>query len=97
MVFIVPVFAVTAFLSVAFNQTSIYLAPLQALYESFALASYYLLVLAYVQEDDEEREVFFETSGVIAVYRVSQRAPGHARPLLTRSRKRPSPSFSSRW
>lgn len=70
-IFMVPVFAVTSFLSVAFNDTSIYLAPLQTLYESFALSAFFFLLLAYVQEDDDEREAFFETAGIVAVYRVS--------------------------
>jgi hypothetical protein len=69
-IFIIPVFAVTAFLSVAFNNTSIYLTPLQTLSESFALSAFFFLLLAYVQEDDEERQAFFEASGTIAAYRV---------------------------
>lgn len=71
MIFIIPVFAGTSFLSVAFNNTSIYLTPLQTLYESVALSAFFFLLLAYVQEDDEERQAFFEASGTIAQYRVS--------------------------
>ncbi len=70
MIFIIPVFAVSAFLSVAFNDASIYLQPLDALYESFALSAFFLLLLAYVQEDDDERQAFFQNSGTIAAYKV---------------------------
>ena len=92
-IFIVPVFAVTSFLSVAFNDTSIYLAPLQTLYESFALSSFFFLLLAYVQEDDDEREAFFESSGIVAEYRVSIPVPNLAT-MLTDNRKLPSWYFN---
>lgn len=72
-IFIIPVFAVMSFLSVVFNNASIYLKPLETLYESFALSSFFLLLLAFIQEDDEERQAFFETSGTVAAYRVSIR------------------------
>lgn len=68
-IFIIPVFAVMSFLSVAFNDASIYLEPLETLYESFALSSFFLLLLAFIQEDDVERQAFFETSGTVAAYR----------------------------
>jgi hypothetical protein len=71
MIFIIPVFAAVSFLSIAFNDTSIFIEPLQTLYESFALSGFFLLLLAYVQENDEEREAFFESSGILAVYRLS--------------------------
>jgi hypothetical protein len=59
-----------AFLSVAFNQTSIYLDPIEALYESLALSSFYMLLLAFIQENDAEREAFFQGSGGLEGYRV---------------------------
>ncbi|KAF8861564.1 hypothetical protein BDZ45DRAFT_740340 [Acephala macrosclerotiorum] len=72
MIFILPVFAVSALLSVAFNDASIYIQPLTTLYESFALSAFFLLLLAFVQEDDEERQAFFQTSGTMEGYRKSQ-------------------------
>jgi hypothetical protein len=95
-IFIIPVFAITSFLSVAFNNTSIYLAPLQTLYESFALSAFFFLLLAYVQEDDDEREAFFEASGLVAAYRVgvsSQRVSN----ITNETRKRRSVFSNSRW
>ncbi|KUJ09035.1 DUF300-domain-containing protein [Mollisia scopiformis] len=69
LIFIIPVFAVASFLSVAFNNASIYIQPLTTLYESLALSAFFLLLLAYIQEDDDERQAFFETSGQMAAYR----------------------------
>jgi hypothetical protein len=71
MIFIIPVFAVLSFLSIAFNDAAIYIVPLEALYESFALSAFFLLLLAFIQESDEERQAFFESSGTTAAYRVS--------------------------
>ena len=71
MIFIIPVFAVMSFLSIAFNDASIYIEPLEALYESFALSAFFLLLLAFIQENDDERQEFFESSGITAEYRVS--------------------------
>lgn len=70
MVFIVPVFAVCAFLSVAFLRTSIYIQPVDTLYESFALSAFFLYLLCCIQEGDDERQSFFASSGQMAGYRV---------------------------
>jgi len=50
MIFIIPVFAVMSFLSIAFNDAAIYIEPLESLYESFALSAFFLLLLAFIAE-----------------------------------------------
>jgi hypothetical protein len=59
----IPVFAAVSFLSVAFPESSTYLHPVSALYEALALASFFLLLCAFVDEDDHEREAFFSSTG----------------------------------
>jgi Organic solute transporter Ostalpha len=61
--FVIPVFAAIAFLSIVFNDAAIYLKPIEDLYEAFTLASFFLLLCAFVQESDEERQIYFTTSG----------------------------------
>jgi hypothetical protein len=75
MIFIIPVFAVVSFLSLTFNGAAIYLDPLETLYESFALSAFFLLLLAFIREGDEERQEFFESSGMTAEYSVSIYTP----------------------
>jgi hypothetical protein len=75
MIFIIPVFAVCALLSVAFLKSSIYIQPIDTLYESFALSAFFLYLLCCIQEDDDERQSFFESSGQMAGYRVSTPSP----------------------
>lgn len=67
-IFIIPVFAVIAFLSVTFEDAAIYIKPFEDLYEAFALASFFLLLCAFVQEDEAERETFFQASGTTKQY-----------------------------
>jgi len=69
-IFVIPVFAVVAFLSVASNNAAIYLKPIEDLYEAFALACFFLLLCAFVQESDEERQSFFTSSGTTKQYLV---------------------------
>jgi hypothetical protein len=69
-IFVIPVFAVIAFLSVASNDAAIYLKPIEDLYEAFALACFFLLLCAFVQESDEERQSFFTSSGTTKQYLV---------------------------
>ena len=73
MIFIIPVFAVMSFLSIAFNDAAIYIEPLESLYESFALSAFFLLLLAFIAENDDERQEYFGASGTNAAYKVSGR------------------------
>lgn len=70
-IFMIPVFAILSFLGVCFMDASIYLTPFEDLFESFALASFFLLMCTFVHEDEDERQAFFQTSGTIANYHVS--------------------------
>ncbi|PMD33849.1 DUF300-domain-containing protein [Hyaloscypha variabilis F] len=67
-IFTIPVFAIMAFLSVAFNDAAIYIKPIEDLYEAFALAGFFLLLCAFVEESDEERQTYFTTSGTTQPY-----------------------------
>jgi hypothetical protein len=69
-IFTIPVFAIVAFISVAFNDAAIYLKPIEDLYEALALAGFFLLLCAFVQESDEERQTYFMTSGTTKQYLV---------------------------
>lgn len=69
-IFVIPVFAVVSFLSVAFNDAAVYLKPIEDLYEAFALAGFFLLLCAFVQESDEERQRFIAMSGTTNQYLV---------------------------
>ncbi|TAQ91110.1 hypothetical protein B7494_g537 [Chlorociboria aeruginascens] len=57
-IFTIPVFAVVSLLAVAFEHQAQYITPLTDLYESFAFAAFFLLLCAFVQEDDAERQDF---------------------------------------
>jgi hypothetical protein len=59
----VPVFAIISFLSVAFPATETYIHPITALYEALALASFFLLLCAFVDENETERQAFFSSTG----------------------------------
>lgn len=69
-IFVIPIFAIVALLSIAFNDAAIYLKPIEDLYEAVALASFFLLLCAFVQECDEERQTFFASSGTTKHYLV---------------------------
>ncbi len=60
-----------AFLSVAFNDAAIYIKPIEDLYEAFALAGFFLLLCAFVEESDEERQTYFTTSRTTQPHLVS--------------------------
>lgn len=65
----IPVFAITSFVSVAWYDGAEYLKPIEATYEAFALASFFLLLCEFVHEDDNERQAFFKISGTIKQHR----------------------------
>ncbi|KUJ18918.1 DUF300-domain-containing protein [Mollisia scopiformis] len=67
-IFMIPVFAILSFLSVIWYDGAEYLKPIESAYEAFALASFFLLLCAYVQEDDNERQTFLQTSGTMKQY-----------------------------
>ncbi|KAF4627472.1 hypothetical protein G7Y89_g10686 [Cudoniella acicularis] len=67
-IFVIPVFAVMSFLSVAFNDAAIYLKPVGGAYEAFALAAFFLMMCAFVHEDETERQAFITASGVAKQY-----------------------------
>jgi len=54
----IPVFTACSLLSVAFNDAALYIKPIDDLYEAFALASFFLLLCAFVEENDVERQAF---------------------------------------
>jgi len=84
-IFTIPVFAIMAFLSVAFNDAAIYIKPIEDLYEAFALAGFFLLLCAFVEESDEERQTYFTTSGTTQPYlvRLTHNKFSSWNPLLT--------------
>lgn len=59
----IPIFAAISFLSVAFPDASTYLHPISGFYEAIALASFFLLLCAFVDEDDNGRQAFFHSTG----------------------------------
>lgn len=59
----IPVFAAISLLSVAFPDAATYLHPLSGFYEAIALASFFLLLCAFVDEDENERQAFFHSTG----------------------------------
>ncbi|KAH7413086.1 organic solute transporter Ostalpha-domain-containing protein [Cadophora sp. MPI-SDFR-AT-0126] len=67
-VFMIPVFAACSFFSVAFNHAALYIKPIDDLYEAFALASFFLLLCAFIEENDAARQTFFTTSGTMKQY-----------------------------
>ncbi|KAH8758716.1 organic solute transporter Ostalpha-domain-containing protein [Hyaloscypha sp. PMI_1271] len=67
-IFVIPVFAVVSFLSIVFNDAAVYLKPIEDLYEAVALAGFFLLLCAFVQESDEERQRFIAMSGTTKQY-----------------------------
>jgi hypothetical protein len=69
-IFVIPVFAIVSFLSIGFNDAAVYLKPIKDLYEAFALAAFFLLLCAFVQESDEERQRFIAMSGTTNQYLV---------------------------
>jgi hypothetical protein len=66
----VPVFSLVSFLSVAFYDTAIYIKPVEDLYEAIALASFFLLLCEFVQENEDDRQAFLASSGSIKQYTV---------------------------
>ena len=62
-IFMVPVFSVVTFLSVAFYDTAIYIKPVEDFYEAIALAGFFLLLCEFVQENEEDRQAFLASSG----------------------------------
>jgi hypothetical protein len=66
----VPVFAIVAFLSVAFYDAAIYIKPIEDFFEAIALVSFFLLLCEYVRENEEEREAFLTSSGSTKQYKV---------------------------
>lgn len=60
-IFTPVVFAVLSALAILNYDAAIYLIPLRDLYETFALASLFLLFTAYVAPDEDTRESFFST------------------------------------
>jgi hypothetical protein len=91
----VPVFALIAFLAIIFPGLSIYLIPIEGLYESFALCSFFLLMSAYIDEDDEEREAFFVNNGTSGQHRVSPLTVLETRAKITDVMYSALPSVSS--
>lgn len=67
-IFTIPVFAVISFLSICFEDAAIYIEPIRDVWEAFALVAFFLLMCAFVMEDDEERRAFFATSGLSQAY-----------------------------
>ncbi|KAK0122058.1 hypothetical protein ONS95_010322 [Cadophora gregata] len=67
-VFMIPVFALCSFLSVVANDAALYVKPIDDLYEAFALATFFLLLCAFVEENDVERQAFFTASGTMKQY-----------------------------
>lgn len=59
----VPVFALVYFIAGSIPTSALYLQRWADFYESVALASYFLLLVAYVCPVAEEREHFFDNSG----------------------------------
>jgi hypothetical protein len=48
-----------------------YLKPIAATYEALALASFFLLLCAFIHEDEDEQRNFFTTSGTIKQHRAA--------------------------
>ena len=59
LIFTPVVFAVFNLLGIAFYHASIYITPIADLYEAFALASFFLLLVNYVVPDATQQEAFF--------------------------------------
>ncbi|KAG6994070.1 N amino acid transport system protein [Physcia stellaris] len=57
---LVPVFAIISFLSVAFPEAATYLEPWTDVYESVALASFFLLLVVYLVPVSEKQDTFFD-------------------------------------
>jgi len=66
----IPVFSLVSFLSVAFYDTAIYIKPVEDFYEAIALASFFLLLCEFVQENEEDRQAFLDSSGSRKQYTV---------------------------
>ena len=64
-IFMIPVFAIFTFLSVAFNDADVYLKPVTWVYEGFALACFFLLLCAFVHENEEERHTVLTAIGAM--------------------------------
>ncbi|TVY40956.1 Transmembrane protein [Lachnellula occidentalis] len=62
-VFMVPVFSLVTFLSIAFNGSAIYIKSIEAVYEGIAFSSFFLLLCEFVRENEEDRLAFLATSG----------------------------------
>ena len=57
---LIPAYAIVSFLSVAFPDAATYLEPWTDVYESVALASFFLLLIVYLVPVPEKQEAFFD-------------------------------------
>ena len=57
---LIPAYAIISFLSVAFPNAATYLEPWTDVYESAALASFFLLLLIYLVPVPEKQEAYFD-------------------------------------
>ncbi|TVY14449.1 Transmembrane protein, partial [Lachnellula arida] len=62
-VFMVPVFSVVTFLSIAFNGSAIYIKSIEDVYEGIAFSSFFLLLCEFIRENEEDRQAFLASSG----------------------------------
>ena len=69
-VFMVPVFSLVTFLSIAFDGSAIYIKNIQGVYEGIAFSSFFLLLCEFIQENEEDRVSFLASSGATKQYRV---------------------------
>lgn len=69
-IFMVPIFSLISFLSVAFYDSAIYIKPVEDVYEAIALASFFLLLCEYIQENESERQEFLASSGSMKQHKV---------------------------
>lgn len=67
---LVPVFAIISFLTVAFEDTSIYLTPLVSLYEAIAFTGFFMLLCEFINPDEAARNAYFVQNGIMSRFTV---------------------------
>ena len=60
-IFLIPVLTLVSFGSVQLGENALYLQPWSFIYEAFALASFLMLVCAYISPHSYHQEQFFDT------------------------------------
>lgn len=66
----IPVFAITAFLSILAESRADYLTPISDVYESWALAAFFLMLSSYISPVSEEREKILQEREKLGMYNV---------------------------